>query len=80
VDIQRYQNLKKRVDDSRQEASRAEGALSQLKKDLKDQFGVGSLKDADKLLKKMEADLEKAEGVFDKALAEFEKEWEKCHG
>jgi hypothetical protein len=44
--------LQRRVEELRREADRAAGALSQLKQNLKDDYGVKTLKEAKRLLEK----------------------------
>ncbi len=70
-----FQKLQDKVDQLKQEHDRAEGALSQLMVQLKEQHGVTTLSDAKALLKKLEKLTIVAEKKFDKALDEFNEQW-----
>ena len=67
--------LKAEVERRRQEKSRAEGALAEILKRLKSEFGVSSLKEAKTLLQKLDADKQKLEAEFAEAKEVFEKEF-----
>lgn len=64
--------LKKKVENARDEKSRAEGALQQLQARLKDEFGVKNEEEAEKLLDKMKGELEKVRKDLDKVVTELE--------
>jgi predicted nucleic acid-binding Zn-ribbon protein len=75
VDLKRYQYLKESVDDLQRESDRAEGALTQLMKELKAEFDCNSLDEAESLLKKTVKEVKQAEQTFEDAVDEFEEEW-----
>lgn len=73
--LQRFERLKQQADTLQRDVSRAEGALEQLKKDIKKEFDCDTIKAAEALLKKLEWDAQQAEEKFDKALADFEEQF-----
>ena len=75
MDLKRYERLKEQVDTLQQRASRAEGALEQTMRRLKEEFNCDNIKQARAKYEKMKREQEKAEREFEKSLAEFEKEW-----
>lgn len=69
------------MDAKRREADRAAGALNQLLGRLKDEFGVGTVEEAEALLRKLTMVQAKAEASFDSALGKFKEKWkEKLDG
>lgn len=69
-------NLKQRMEDVKQEADRAAGALSQIMSRLKKGFDCGTIEDAEKLLSAISRETDKAEQEFENSLAEFESKYE----
>ncbi len=76
INLKKYEQLKSQVDQARQEADRAEGALAQTMKRLEEEFDCGSLEEAEKLEAELKKKAKKAEEEFDVALANFEEKWE----
>jgi hypothetical protein len=74
IDLKKYQQLKDKVDQHQRDADRAAGALEQLMVQLKDKFGCKTLNAAKAKATILEEEAEAAEGVYNRALAEFEKE------
>lgn len=73
--LDKYLNLKKRVESAQQEADQAEGAEKEVMKQIKNEFGCSTLNDAKRMLKqkrKQEADSKKK---FDDAFEKFEEDW-----
>ena len=73
--INRYEELKGRVDKLQRDHDRAEGALSELMGRLKEKHDCKTLKAAENKLEGMEGKVAKMEGDFDRAVDEFEEEW-----
>lgn len=73
---QRFTELKKSVDRLRTERDRAEGSLEKAFSDLQKGFGVKTVPEAKKLLKKMDKEVDQLERAFQSALAAFEEKWE----
>lgn len=73
--IKDLEELKARSERMRREADKAAGALEQTKKQLKEEFGVDTVEDAEKLLKKLEREEEDAREKFEEAHTKFMKEW-----
>lgn len=71
--LQELADLKSRLEHKRQEGDQASGALKQLMKQLKDEFGCDTLEEAEKKLAEMQADVAKKERKFDKKLDQFNK-------
>lgn len=70
-----YKALKRQAEEAKAEADRAQGALDNLKKRLKEDFGVNDLKSARNLLKELEREKLSAEKQFNKALEDYKKKW-----
>jgi type II secretory pathway component PulJ len=75
LDLKRFQSLQERVEELQREASKAQGALEQLKKDLKKEFGCKTIKAAKVVLKKLEWEEQQKEQEFALLLAEFEEQF-----
>lgn len=73
--LDKYLSLKKKVESAQQEADQAEGAEKEVMKQIKDEFGCGTLNDAKRTLRqrrKQEAD---SKEKFDSAFEQFEEDW-----
>lgn len=73
--LDKYLELKKRVDAAQQKADQAEGAINEVMKQIKDGFGCKTLAEAENLLKqkrKQEAD---SKEKFETALVKFDRRW-----
>ena len=75
MDLNRYQRLLKEVETLRSQADRADGKLQQLKQQLKEEFGVDTIKQAKAKFKELDAEYEKAKAEFEEATEQFEKEF-----
>lgn len=70
-----YLKLKKKVDELRREADEAAGARNQIMKELKKTYGVETIDEAKRLLRKLEKKEKRLQREFDEALSEFEEKW-----
>lgn len=70
-----FRRLKKEVDNATAEAQRAKGAFDQLTKQLEGEFECNSLKEAEALLAKLEAQADKAKKEFERQLRDYERKW-----
>jgi len=75
MDAKSYLAMKERLESLQRDAGRAQGQLEQLGKQLKGEFGCGSVKEAEKLLAKMNRELTEAERDFDRQAKEFEEKY-----
>lgn len=75
MNLKRYEALKARVEKAKNAAAKAEGVIEQLTGELKEKFGVDTLKEGRKLLRKLLAKAEASETEFDLALASFEEKF-----
>ena len=75
-DLKEYSKLKDKVDAAQQKASKAEGALGQVKKQLKSDFGCSSLPEANKKLKQLKKQEQKIDSEYDEAVENFKETWE----
>ena len=73
--LKNLEELKARAEKMRQQADRAQGALEQTKKQLKEEFEVDSVEEAEKLLKKMETKERQAKEEFETAQTAFMEKW-----
>lgn len=70
-----FRRLQREQEEARSAASRAEGALSQLMTQLKDEFGCGSLEEAETLLENLEKKITKSETTLQRKLEEYQEKW-----
>lgn len=70
-----YLRLKKKVESAQQQADQAEGALGEVMKQLKKEFGCTTLKEAKKKLKQLERQKESSKEDFETAVEKFEDDW-----
>lgn len=75
IDLDQYRRLKRQADDAKAEVDRAEGALSQLMKKLKEDFDCDTLDAAKSLLKQKTAERDEVEQKYNQELASFQKKW-----
>lgn len=73
--LQDLTGLKNKVDALRAKAERARGVLENVEAELKETWKCGSLKEAEVLLKELQAKEKKLAGRYAKGLAAFEEKW-----
>lgn len=78
MDLKRYEKLRDDLAKIKREVDRAEGALLQLKKRLKEEFDCDSVEDAEDLLEELTEELEDKEREFEQELDRFEDLRNKC--
>ena len=74
-ELEHYNELKKKSEQLQREADRAIGAEEQLKQQLFLEFDCNSIKEAKRLLDRMEKDQEKMEKEYQETVKEFELTW-----
>ena len=79
MDINDFKSLKEKIKTAKEKKIRAEGAMDQILKTLKDEFKVNSIEEAEKKLASMKDDLEKDEEKLDEMMDKLEKmvDWDK---
>lgn len=75
IDLKRFENLKYQMEEAQKKTEQAKGALSQLMKQLKEEFDCNSLEDAEILIKQMKGRIGKQTKKYEKLLEDFKK-WE----
>ena len=70
-----YKRLKRMADEAKTESDRAQGQLDAAMATLKNEFGCSNMKQAEKVLEELNAEMEKAQEDYDKAKKKFEEEW-----
>jgi predicted transcriptional regulator len=75
IDLKEFQQLKSDISRLRREADKAAGALSEQMKRLKEEYGCGTIKEAEALLKKLNVQADECEAKFRKLLKKFEDNW-----
>lgn len=78
IDVEEYQELKETVERLQKESDKAEGALQQLKKQMKDEFGCSSIKEAKSLILSLEQEEKTTTKQYQAELTKF-KESIKSH-
>lgn len=71
-----FDEIKKKVETLKSSSERAQGALEQTMRKIKEEFEVETLEEAEKLLEKMHSEVDTMKVDFEKKLKEFEEEWE----
>ena len=74
--LAKYIKWKERVEAAQEKATKAEGALGEVKKRLKKEFGCSSIKEAKTKLAQLEKQKEQAEKKFNKELKTFKEKWD----
>lgn len=72
MDIRQFEALTQKLEKAKEDKIRLEGSLNQIMEQLKSDFGVSSLEEAERLQNKLESELESDE----KKLEEYTKEIE----
>lgn len=70
-----YKELQETVAAARTSADKAQGALDELNKRLRTDYGCKNLAEAEKKLRTLRSEAEIAKEAFDKQMAAYEKEW-----
>ena len=73
--VERFQKLKEAVESLRRKADRASGVKEQILSQLRKEFGVRTLEEAEKLLLKEEKGLEKEEEALEEELETYKGKW-----
>ncbi len=73
--LQQCLALAKRVEALEKEHSRSEGALVQFFSTLREEFGISSLAEAEKLLKKLNKEAQRLEQQAQEELEKWQTEW-----
>lgn len=75
-DLEEYNELRKKLDAVTTEINQRQGALIHVQSELKEEFKVGTLKEAKALHKKMTAATKKEEEEHNQKMADFKERWE----
>ena len=75
MNLERYESLRRKVEQLRREQAKAEGAWETALQRLEEEFGCKTLKRAESLLERKEQELAAAEEAFNTALEAFESKW-----
>lgn len=75
ISLTQYLQRKKKVEEAQQKVDRAEGALEQLMRRLKDEFKCSSLAKAKVRRKALKQQVKSAEEEYKKASKKFERKW-----
>ena len=73
--LDKYLQLKKKVEAAQQKADQAEGALGEIMKQLKRDFDCSTLGEAKKKLKQLEKQEATIQKEFDSAVEKFNENW-----
>lgn len=73
--VQRFTELKRKVEQLQRDADRAQGAMNQIKERLKEEYDLDSLKEAADLLLELETEVEELAVAFAEDLKTFEEEY-----
>ncbi len=71
-----FKTVKEEVERAQRDKSKAEGALEQVLKDIKEKFDCSSKEKAEKLLTQLERDENLARKKYDEAVDAFEEVWD----
>jgi hypothetical protein len=73
--LNKYLRIKERVELSQQKIAKAEGALDEMMKQLKKEFGCKTLQEAKEKLKQSKKQKRILGKKFEKAIEKFEEDW-----
>lgn len=76
-DLEAYQQLQRESEEAQQKLDQSEGALQQMKQELKEKFGVGSLQEAEKLYRQLQRKESEKKRAGQKALQLYQSKWRK---
>ena len=79
MNISDFENLKKKIEESKQKRAKAEGAIEQAMIRLEKEFGCKSLDEAEKKLEVLDAEIRSDEKKLEKMMEEIENftDWSK---
>ena len=72
MNISDFENIKKRIEESKQKRAKAEGAIEQAMIRLEKEFGCKSLDEAEKKLEVLDAEIRSDEKKLEKMMEEIE--------
>lgn len=75
IKLDKYLALKRRVESAQQKADQADGAIGEVMKQLKREFGCSTLNEAKRKLKQLEKQEVESKEKFDSAVEKFEEDW-----
>lgn len=75
ISLEKYNELKRRCDQSKAEHDRAQGAVEQLMIKLKDDFDCTTLDDAKKLRDAKKVKRDQLEALYNEAIKRFNEKW-----
>ena len=70
-----YRQLKRKVDEAKNQAAKAQGALDSLLTQLKEEFECSSLKEARAKLEGLEEARDEAQARYEKEFRDYERKW-----
>lgn len=76
IDIKRFEQIKRDLEAKQREQDEARGALTQITRQIKEEFGCENLEVADKKLKELEKEERELERRYEDELEAFEKKWQ----
>jgi hypothetical protein len=77
ISVKDYEEVKRKHEALKSKKNKAEGAMEETLKRLKDDFGFDNIEDAEKHLKAEQKKLEALNEDLEASIEEFSKEWEK---
>lgn len=75
MDLQEYQELKKKLDQLQRAHDKLEGMQESLKQQLQQEFNCSTLKEGEKLLQKSQQELSSLQVIYDRSHREWETQW-----
>lgn len=78
MDVKEFEAIQKKIEVLKDKKSKAAGAIENIMADLKNKFGISSIEEAEKELKKKEAEIAENEEFLESEYAELKKlhHWE----
>ena len=73
--LDKYLDLKKRVEDAQQKSDQAEGALGEVMNQLENEFECATLKEGKRKLRQLGKQEALSKEEFENAIEQFEKDW-----
>lgn len=76
INIQEFTKLKDKADKLKSEVDKAQGAIEQSMRELKDKFECETIEEAEQLLEELEKQVALLTKNYDDSLVKFKEEWE----
>ena len=75
IDLEQYQEMKDKIDKLQRDKDRAEGALSEMMKELNDKYECTTIEEAEQLALQLKREARQLEKDYEEAMEQFQAKW-----